>query len=468
MRRILRTTAGVLAAAFASFLGLLALRRAWSAVLARRPARAMPEADGDDELPVLRGGRSSSTPREPTELVPTHAAPWALPGEEAKDGVGMLFFAYGGTKQVDAFLAEATAAAASIREFNPNLSIAIVTNNASVNRRVFTTHIVPRDDLVFPGSTCPDVCRPDHVARQWTTRLYYMALSPYRITWALDSNTMQCPGERAHGAIHRFLLAAERTAMWGVDIAHANLLNPLHAPMGAHAAARRNLMSPHCFSLLWKWNGRTSNVFRDWFMLMLRRGVATNDQEPLRYAEVRQQRMGAGGLTVGQIPTEFAGSLYTVWPGRGRFYPRISRTVRGFVQIVHAPPVYRGALVHQHGASWCRAFNLGFNFEASGAARVRGARPVASRAGLARQLVERKFGARLLPVTSEAECARAVRLPNVTDAEWERWYAAPSEGRWRCPLAGGGMSDPRADGELLHASLPERLDASWWRASGQV
>ena len=84
------------------------------------------------------------------------------------------------------------------------------------------------------------------------------------------------------------------------------------------------------------------------------------------------------------------------------------------------------------------------------------------------QLVERKFGARLLPVTSEAECARAVRLPNVTDAEWERWYAAPSEGRWRCPLAGGGMSDPRADGELLHASLPERLDASWWRASGQV
>ena len=122
---------------------------------------------------------------------------------------------------------------------------------------------------------------------------------------------MQCPGERAHGAVHRFLLAAERTAMWGVDIAHANLLNPLHAPMGAHAAARRNLMSPHCFSLLWKWNGRTSNVFRDWFMLMLRRGVATNDQEPLRYAEVRQQRMGAGGLTVGQIPTEFAGSLYT-------------------------------------------------------------------------------------------------------------------------------------------------------------
>ena len=105
MRRTLRVTAGVLAAAFASFLGLLALRRAWSAVLARRPARAMPEADGDDELPVLRGGRSSSTPREPTELVPTHAAPWALPGEEAKDGVGMLFFAYGGTKQVDAFLA---------------------------------------------------------------------------------------------------------------------------------------------------------------------------------------------------------------------------------------------------------------------------------------------------------------------------------------------------------------------------
>ena len=308
------------------------------------------------------------------------------------------------------------------------------------------------------------MCRPDHVARQWTTRLYYMALSPYRITWALDSNTMQCPGERAHGAIHRFLLAAERTAMWGVDIAHANLLNPLHAPMGAHAAARRNLMSPHCFSLLWKWNGRTSNVFRDWFMLMLRRGVASNDQEPLRYAEVRQQRMGAGGLTVGQIPTEFAGSLYTVWPGRGRFYPRIRAPSAALCRSCMRRPStaarsctstgHRGA----EPSTWVSTLR-----------RRRGAcagRPVASRAACA---AARRAQIRRAPAARDQRGgvrARA-RLPNVTDAEWERWYAAPSEGRRRRPLAGGGMSDPRADGEPPPASLPERLDASWWRAVGK-
>ena len=74
---------------------------------------------------------------------------------------GLLFFAYGGAAQVEAFLAEATAAAQSIRKYNPTVAIAVVSNNATVSMRVFTHHVQPRAELLFPGSECPDSCRPD-------------------------------------------------------------------------------------------------------------------------------------------------------------------------------------------------------------------------------------------------------------------------------------------------------------------
>ena len=60
---------------------------------------------------------------------PSIAAEWALPGDEPKKGSGLLLFAYGGARQVDAFLGEATLAAAAFRKHNPQLPIAIVTNN---------------------------------------------------------------------------------------------------------------------------------------------------------------------------------------------------------------------------------------------------------------------------------------------------------------------------------------------------
>jgi hypothetical protein len=103
---------------------------------------------------------------------------WAVEGASSKRGVGLLFFAYGGTKQLGRFLAEASTAAASFRAHNPNLSIAIVTNNQTVDPHVFDVHIAPRPDLLFAGN----IMRNDNIPRQWLTRLYYMAHSPYAIT----------------------------------------------------------------------------------------------------------------------------------------------------------------------------------------------------------------------------------------------------------------------------------------------
>ena len=322
---------------------------------------------------------------------PTVAATWALPGEELKVGHGLLFFAYGGTEQVEWFLQEATLAAASFRKHNPTLSIGIVSNNESVDRSIFTHHVVPRQDLLFAGSSCPDTCRHDKLPRQWTTRLYYMALSPFAITLAFDSNVYHCPGPFAVEAVHRFLRAADRTDLWGYDIAHAN----------GHRGVGRDKMAPHCFALIFRWNERTSAVFRDWFMLMLRRGIATNDQEPLRVAEARQSAVQRGQhqLRVGQVPSEYAAAFYSAKPGQ--FYPRISRPLRGPAYVVHGTPIVSGMTRGNSGPELCRSFN---------AAR-----------GTRRQLLKASFHSQPETLLSGAACRAALALDE-------------------CPYQGGEMS----------------------------
>ena len=48
-------------------------------------------------------------------------------------------------------------------------------------------------DLLFAGDTDNGgQNRGDNLPRQWLTRLYYMAHSPFEITWALDSNVACC------------------------------------------------------------------------------------------------------------------------------------------------------------------------------------------------------------------------------------------------------------------------------------
>jgi hypothetical protein len=155
----------------------------------------------------------------------SEAALWAVPGEAAKSGAGLLLFAYGDASTLSHFLGEAAHAARSFKEHNPEMQIAVVTNNASVDRALFSHVLRPREDLLFPGSPCPyerDAAKAAKCSgrrRQWATRLYYMALSPFELTWALDSNAISC----TPGAAGRFLAAARASPpLWGLDIAHAS------------------------------------------------------------------------------------------------------------------------------------------------------------------------------------------------------------------------------------------------------
>ena len=173
-----------------------------------------------------RAAVGPATTRSHDRLVESsEAALWAVPGEAAKSGAGLLLFAYGDASTLSHFLGEAATAARSFKAHNPEMQIAVVTNNASVDRALFSHVLRPREDLLFPGSPCPYEKNPAKVAkcsgrrRQWATRLYYMALSPFELTWALDSNAISC----TPGAAGRFLAAARASPpLWGLDIAHAN------------------------------------------------------------------------------------------------------------------------------------------------------------------------------------------------------------------------------------------------------
>lgn len=199
------------------------------------------------------------------------APSWFVGGETLrKSGVGLLFFAYGDDKGVGFFLGEVVKAARSFKKHSPGVQMAIVSNNATVAPGLFSHHIQPREDMLFPGVECPygpKNCQKHAARRQWLTRLYYMAHTPFELTWALDSNVVNC----APGGVESFLSRAMAARMWGFDI--------------AHPSQSKGSMYPHNWSILFLWSTRTASLLRDWLLLQLHRGVAKDDQATLYAAE---------------------------------------------------------------------------------------------------------------------------------------------------------------------------------------
>ena len=324
---------------------------------------------------------------------------WAVDGASRKHGAGVLFFAYGGL-QLNRFLGEAVAAARSFRRHNPQLQIAIVTNNATVDGRVFNQRVAVRSDLLFAGDTSNGgQNRGDKVPRQWLTRLYYLAHSPYDVTWALDSNAVSC----TEGAAQAFLNAALSTRLWGFDIIQAN-------------QAKGSKMYPHNWNLAYRWSAATRSLLRDWLLLQLRRGVTHDDQKTLHQAELRH--VAARKLRVGQIAAPFATAFLNAQDGPDK--PRLTRRIVG-----------RSHIVHHSNHSLCAVVNE---------------RPAAEAEDeLPRQLVSQK---RLLPtgrfsseleytaVHNETECTHAL-------TRWKK-YLPRSWAHRRCALSQVEPSAPHS------------------------
>ena len=269
-------------------------------------------------------------------------------GEFKKAGSGIMLFAYGGPSTLGHFVAEAEHAGRSIREHNPGVSMTIVTNNATIDYSIFDTHITPRKDLIFAGDTeNGGQKRGDGFPRQWLTRLYYLAHSPYELTWALDSNVLSCTPHAAS----TFLNHAYESNLWDFTIAHAsqNLLG----------RGLAEVMYPHNFNLIFMWREETSALLRDWLMLQLRQGVASDDQKTLHFAELRLARRMGNRLRIGRISPEMGASFYSVLqdaesPGGGQLRPngaRITPVLRGRVSMIHSTNHSLCAVFNRHVGS---------------------------------------------------------------------------------------------------------------------
>ena len=269
---------------------------------------------------------------------------WFVERESEKVGAGLLFFAYGSTKTLNHFLLEAERAGRSFRDHNPGISIAVVTNNATVNRIIFDKHIMPRMDLLFPGDTeNGGQKRGDNLPRQWLTRLYYIAHSPFELTWALDSNVISC----TPGAAQVFLQSALLAKLWGYHIAHAS-----QNVLGSDVSS---VMYPHNFNIVFQWSVPTSALMREWFLLTLRNGVTSDDQKTLHIAELRLAFRS--GLNVGRIAPPFSAAFYnvlghsngsvTLRPDRARVTP----VLQGPVHVIHTANRSLCAIFNKHASS---------------------------------------------------------------------------------------------------------------------
>ena len=181
--------------------------------------------------------------------------------------------------------------------------------------------------------------RLDKINRQWLTRLYYLAHSPYQITWALDSNVISC----TPGAAQAFLDAALASHLWGYHIAHAsqNLLS--------------NVMYPHNFNIISAWGQLTSDLLREWFLTALSEGVASDDQKTLHIAELRlRARDPSGGLVVGRVAPEYGAAFYDVMDQGNATRPPAKRPDR-----IRITPLIRGTahVLHTTNATLCHVFN---------------------------------------------------------------------------------------------------------------
>ena len=247
---------------------------------------------------------------------------------KTKRGYGVVYSAYSfdTKKSLPRFLREAATSAAKLKRNNPGVPVAIITNAAAVPD-VFDHVIAVPDSMLFTTQTT----RADGVHRQWFTRLFYLAHSPFEITWYVDSHADFATTQLQQG-LQQFKRATH------IDIATAN--------------AQPNGFFCHNFSLLFRWNDRVRTLFVDWMLRQLQRGLTADDQGTLCHAMACAGQ--AYGLRYGAIAPPWALAWLSLqWgPDNNQYWKhRTTRVISGPPHICHSADVCEIAATQQPKAA---------------------------------------------------------------------------------------------------------------------
>ena len=180
-------------------------------------------------------------------------------------------------------------------------------------------HIIEVEEkLLFAG----DFSRGDQKSRQWFTRLYYLARSPFKITWYFDSHAVF--------AIDKVNQLLQQFDDLDIDVATAN--------------SSPHSFSCHNFSILFKWNDRVKLRFQDWILAQLRAGITFDDQGTLQTAMRNGQKYG---LRPGELNPKFAAGFLSEVVRVGK--SRVRDSKRRFTNVIWGRP-YIG---HSNEANQC-------------------------------------------------------------------------------------------------------------------
>ena len=165
--------------------------------------------------------------------------------------------------------------------------------------------------------------RGDGITRQWFTRLLYMAMTPFELTLAYDTNVACCKD-----------LTPAITALEATDFDFAV------------ATQRVGTLIPHNFAIVFKWNKRTERLFERWLVAQLMTGLPVDDQHSLGFvakpmAEDKELKLRALDASLS--------AAYVSIDGKNRFYPRATRRLDGSVYMIHTKP--------NNGDEMCARFN---------------------------------------------------------------------------------------------------------------
>ena len=235
-----------------------------------------------------------------------------------KRGYGVVYSAYSfdADKSLPRFIKEASESAEQLKRNNPSIPIAIITNAQEVPD-VFDYIIQVSDPFLFKS----DSTRSDGIHRQWFTRIYYLAHSPFQITWYVDSHAAFLT-KNLERAFREFEAS-------DIDIATAN-----QQPNGFYC---------HNFAMLYRWNARVKMLFVNWILRQLHRGIGTDDQRPLCHAMACDGQ--AYGLKYGAISPNWALAWLSLKWGKnnGLWKHRTTRVIQGLPQVCHHADVCRVA-----------------------------------------------------------------------------------------------------------------------------
>jgi hypothetical protein len=197
-----------------------------------------------------------------------------------RSGVGIIYFVYFGDDQRKAgetFIYLAKASAQTYRKRSPSLQIAIATTHPDMvpNDGSFTHVFLIPKEVLFAG-------------RQWLTRVYSLALTPFELTLAVDSDTLAC-GDLTEPLMQ--LLAAD-----SVDLAAS----------GHHPPNVLVDWFPDAGVILYRWTPGFRALRVEWLVEQIkleRHSESKDDQGTLQRAVYRMHRSGDRYARVGRLTT---------------------------------------------------------------------------------------------------------------------------------------------------------------------